>query len=208
MKYSSDVNDMENKWKNPNCRNDPVISAKEDNFLEELDRQRVMNSDGVEILQTILEEEEPETVGLETNIFDGINKREKIFKSVSDGMNRLRLSLQTSKFLSSVIYKSCDTFSYLLFITLILPNLALKQYQFEDRGKVVYMIMLMGFTWMVYTLLILKFHHRLRHNWIQNFHILGLLGKFFGYLCEFFLVFFKDANRTFNSFQSQISATQ
>lgn len=227
IKYPSDVYDMENKWKNPAAfGSDSEKDEKCDNFLEELESHRRMNSEGVEILQTILEGDEdmeiksPEWVAIIENelssdaiesIYEEINRkheqqlngepkrsicntgRDKITKSFHNActlahrqvINPLRRSLKIFKFYPSVILKSCDIFSYLLFITLILPNLALKLYRFEERGRVVYLITLMGFCWIAYALLVLKFHNRLKQNFIHYFHIVGLLGKFFGYLCEF-----------------------
>lgn len=227
IKYPSDVFDMDNKWKNPNSfSDDDEESGKADNFLEDLDSHRIMNSEGVEILQTIQEADEemeikfPELITIGDNeltddaiesIYEEINRKHEqkqqkkrkprycgLFKSfVADKFqksktsvcrqirNPLRRSFKIFKFYPSVILKSCDIFSYLLFITLILPNLALKQYRFEDRGRVIYLITLMGFGWIVYALLMLKFHNRLKQNCIHYFHIVGLLGKFFGYLCKF-----------------------
>jgi hypothetical protein len=223
IKYPSDAFDMENKWKNPNSFKDSKgSSAKGDNFLEELDSHRIMNSEGVEILQTILEDDEemeikfPDTVTVEDNelsddaiesIYEEINrkhgKQEELktnscifmktflfdkYQRMSTAIyrqifNPFRRSLKMVKFYPSVILKSCDVFSYLLFITLILPNVALKQYGLQDQRKIIYLIMLMGFTWIVYAVLVLKFHNRLKQNGIQYIHIVGILGKFFGYLC-------------------------
>lgn len=227
IKYPSDVFDMENKWQNPVAfGSDSEKDEKCDNFLEELESHRIMNSEGVEILQTILEGDEdveiksPEWVAIIENelssdaiesIYEEINRKheqqqnrntkrsicstgkDKISQSFHNTcllthrqiVNPLRRSLKIFKFYPSVILKSCDIFSYLLFITLILPNLALKQYRFEERGRVIYLITLMGFCWIAYALLVLKFHSRLKQNFIHYFHIVGLLGKFFGYLCEF-----------------------
>lgn len=226
IKYPSDVFDMENKWQNPAAfGSDSEKDEKCDNFLEELESHRIMNSEGVEILQTILEGEEdveiksPDWVAIIENelstdaiesIYEEINRkheqqqnrnskrsicrtgRDKISQSFHNArnlthrqvVNPLRRSLKIFKFYPSVILKSCDIFSYLLFITLILPNLALKQYRFEERGRVIYLITMMGFCWIAYALLVLKFHSRLKQNFIHYFHIVGLLGKFFGYLCE------------------------
>lgn len=227
IKYPSDVYDMDNKWKNPIDFSDDEEtqnSVKCDNFLENLDKHRIMNSEGVEILQTILEGDEEADIKypdrVEDNqltndtlesIYEEINRkhqqkqrerprarncsilesilRERFNNAVTAVLrqivNPLRRSFKIFKFYPSVILKSCDTFSYLLFITLILPNLALKQYRFEDQGRVIYLITLMGFCWIVYALLVLQFHSRLKQNFINYFHIAGLLGKFFGYLCEF-----------------------
>lgn len=219
IKYPSDAFDMENKWKNPSSVGN---SNHGDSFLEELDSHRIMNSEGVEILQTIIEADEemeikfPEKTNIEDkeltddaieSIYEEINRKHqqeskkpnscsimkknfvdkhhmiltRIYRQI---VNPLRRSLTIFKFYPSVILKSCDIFSYLLFITLILPNLALKQYRFEDRGRVIYLIMLMGCSWVSYAILVLKFHNRLKQNFMQYFHIAGLLGKFFGYLCE------------------------
>jgi hypothetical protein len=225
IKYPSDVFDMDNKWKNPNSFEDEEKGR--DNFLEDLDSHRIMNSDGVEILQTILEADEdmeikfPEKPAVEgdnelaedaiESIYEEINRKHELqqqegmktsnwvfLKSfLNDKLNKifttfhrqilnpLRRSLKIFKFYPSVILKSCDIFSYLLFITLILPNLALKQYRYEEREKVIYLITLMGLCWIVYALLVLKFHNKLKQNFIHYFHIMGLLGKFFGYLCKF-----------------------
>lgn len=227
IKYPSDVFDMDNQWKNPNSfSDDDKDEEKADNFLEDLDSNRIMNSEGVEILQTIQEADEeieikfPELITIADNeltdgaiesIYEEINRKhelkklkkrkpsqcnllksfvaDKILKTTTcicrHIVNPLRRSFKIFKFYPSVILKSCDIFSYLLFITLILPNLALKQYSFEDRGLVVYLITLMGFCWIVYALLVLRFHSRLKQNCIHYFHIVGLLGKFFGYLCEY-----------------------
>lgn len=229
IKYPSDVFDMENKWQNPSTFDGEGKSGKDmksDNFLEELDSHRILNAEGVEILQTILEADEemeikfPESKTAADNelteeaiesIYEEINRKHeqhqqhkdskpgwcsslvttvgKKFRSVSTTVyrqicNPLKRSLKIFKFYPSVILKSFDIFSYLLFITLILPNLALKQYRFEDRERVIYLITLMGFCWITYALLVLRFHNRLKQNFIHYFHIVGLLGKFFGYLCE------------------------
>lgn len=229
IKYPSDVFDMENKWKNPSSFKDAEASGsdlKEDHFLEDLDSQRMMNAEGVEILQTIPEADEETEVKLpgkataEDNgltddavesIYEEINRKHEkmqderklnqfdyarsfttnacqnfcttIYRQI---LNPLRRSLKIFKFYPSVILKSCDIFSYLLFITLILPNLALKQYQFDDRENVIYLITLMGLCWIVYALLVLRFHSRLKQSFIHYFHIVGLLGKFFGYLRKYF----------------------
>lgn len=218
IKYPSDVFDMESKWQNPGADR-AGSDSKPDNFLEDLDNNRMMNSEGVEILQTILEVDEEVEVKSDDNelnddavesIYEEINRkheqREKkrpkpnhcgflqsfifgkfrsIFTSIfRHVLNPLRRSLKICKFYPSVIIKSSDIFSYLLFITLILPNLAMKQYRFEDRDKVIYLITLMGFCWIVYALMVLRFHNRLKQNCMHYFHILGLLSKFFGYLCK------------------------
>lgn len=227
IKYPSDIFDMENnKWKNQSSSGSYAQGDNFDNFLQELDSHRIMNSEGVEILQTILEADEeveikfPEKINVEDkeltddtieSIYEEIGRKhaehqhennkpnncssfmKKIFvkkhHKISTTFHRqivnpLRRSLTIFKFYPSVILKSCDIFSYLLFITLILPNLALKQYRFEDRGKVIYLTMLMSLAWISYAILILKFHDRLKQNCMQYFHIAGLLGKFFGYLCK------------------------
>ena len=228
IKYPSDVFHMDNKWRNPGSFDDEIVkNAKSDNFLEELDSRRIMSTEGVEILQTILEDEEdveikfPDEIVIEdddlnddaiASIYQEINRKHEqqqnlkvkpnycssakgkfvrkfrslwtvIFRQV---LNPLWRSLKMCKFYPSIILKSCDIFSYLLFITLILPNLALKQFRFEDRGRVIYLITMMGFCWIAYALLVLRFHNRLKQNFIHYFHIIGLLGKFFGYLCKFF----------------------
>lgn len=224
IKYPSDIFDMDTNWKNPNSFDD---EDKGDHFLEELESHRIMNSEGVEILQTILEGDEemeikyPGEVKIEgdelsneavESIYEEINKKheqntqreskpnpcsvisgfaKKKYHSVTTTIclqivNPLQRSLRICKFYPSVILKSCDIFSYLLFITLILPNLALKQFRLEDEGRVIYLISLMGFFWIVYALMVLRYHNRLKQNFIHYFHIVGLLGKFFGYLCKFF----------------------
>ncbi|CRK96561.1 CLUMA_CG010168, isoform A [Clunio marinus] len=171
IKYPSDVFDVENKWQNPN-NNFKDISGSDpkcDHFLEDLEALRIMNSDGVEILQTIMEtDEENENRNSELSeeiiesIYDEINRKHKqqrrqdiskpnqcgfikkfifekarrvsttIYRQI---VNPLHRSMKIFKFYPSVILKSCDIFSYILFITLILPNLALKQYRFVDREK-------------------------------------------------------------------------
>lgn len=226
IKYPSDAFDIDSKWNNPSQFSEGSGSkAKGDNFLENLDSHRMMNSEGVEILQTILEDDEemeikyPETITIDEteltdeaieSIYQEINrKHEQNHKSESDPrccrliksflarkfnkfyttlhrqiVNPLRRSLKIFKFYPSVIIKSCDIFSYLLFITLILPNLALKYPVFEERATVIFLISLMGLCWICYALAVLKFHNRLKQNSIHYFHMVGLLGKFFGYLCE------------------------
>lgn len=221
IKYPSDIYDMDSKWKNP----DSDDEEKGDRFLEEFESHRIMNSEGVEILQTIQEGDEemdiksPEQVFNEGNeltdeaiesIYEEINRKHeqkqnkqrkpnpcsllstfvgKKYHNVTTAicrqiLNPLKRSFKICKFYPSVILKSCDIFSYLLFITLILPNLALKQFRFEDGGRVIYLITLMGLIWIVYALLVLKYNSRLKQNFIHYFHIVGLLGKFFGYLCK------------------------
>ena len=106
----------------------------------------------------------------------------RIFREV---LNPLKRSLKIFKFYPSIILKSCDIFSYLLFITLILPNLALIQYHFDNASQVIYFIGLMAICWMAYALFVLKFNKRLKQNCIHYLHIVGILGKFFGYLCEY-----------------------
>ena len=224
IKYPSDIYDMDSKWQNPNSFSD---DEKGDHFLEELESHRIMNSEGVEILQTILEgDEEMEIKFTEQVAINDKDLTDEVIESIYEEINRkhkqkqrkpntcsffitfvgkkyhnitttvcrqvlnpLKRSLRICKFYPSVILKSCDIFSYLLFITLILPNLALKQLRFEDGGHVIYLISLMGFFWIVYTLLVLKYNNRLKQNYIHYFHIIGLLGKFFGYLCKLQLRF-------------------
>lgn len=226
IKYPSDLFDMDSKWKNPSSFDRAAFDPKGDNFLQELESHRIMNSEGVEILQTILEtEEEPEikfeqiiigdnelTDDAIESIYEEINRKHEQHKQqrvkkpsrcylISSSIaikyrrlstsayrqifNPLRRSLKIFKFYPSVILKSCDIFSYLLFITVILPNLALKQYQLEDSDKIIYLITLMGLCWIIYALLVLRHHSLLKQSFIQYFHIVGLLGKFFGYLCAF-----------------------
>lgn len=228
IKYPSDVYDMDKKWKNPNSFKDAEQGGsdmREDHFLEDLDSHRMMNAEGVEILQTIPEADEelevkfPDkntaddnelTVDAVESIYEEINRKHEqrhddrkqnqfscvkgsiaeMFRKICTTIyrqivNPLRRSLKIFKFYPSVILKSCDIFSYLLFITLILPNLALKQYRFDDRDKVIYLITLMGLCWIGYALLVLRFHNRLKQNFIHYFHFVGLLGKFFGYLCKY-----------------------
>lgn len=95
-------------------------------------------------------------------------------------LNPMRRSLKLFKFYPSVILKSCEIFSYLLFITLILPNLALIQYRFTNEN---HLVSLMAFFWIIYTIFILKFHKTLQENQVF-WHIAGILCKFFGYLCK------------------------
>lgn len=228
IKYPSDLLDMEGKWKNPSSFEIPGKARNEtkgDNFLEELESHRIMNAEGVEILQTILESEEeieikfPDQITIDDNdltddaiesIYEEINRKYEEQQQKTERkqhcsflrsaiahkyrklsttayrqvFNPLRRSMKIFKFYPSVILKSCDTFSYLLFVTVILPNLTLKQFQLEDQDKVIYLIMLMGLCWIVYALLVLRHHNRLKQSFIHYFHIIGLLGKFFGYLCE------------------------
>lgn len=231
IKYPSDLFDMDSKWKNPNTferESNNENDTKADNFLEDIESHRIMNSVGVEILQTILEADEEPEIKFPEQITNGDNElTDDAIESIYEEINRkheqhqkqkekkpnrcsnfiksfivnkyrrlsttvyrqvfnpLRRSLKIFKFYPSVILKSCDTFSYLLFITVILPNLALKQYQFDDRGKVIYLIMLMGLCWIIYALLVLRHHNLLKQSFIHYFHIIGLLGKFFGYLCTY-----------------------
>lgn len=96
-------------------------------------------------------------------------------------MNPMKRSLKLFKFYPSVILKSCEIFSYLLFITLILPNLALIQYKFTSKN---HLVSLMALFWIIYTIFILKFHKTLNENQVF-WHIAGILCKFFGYLCKF-----------------------
>lgn len=229
IKYPSDIFDLDSKWNNPNTFSDDEETG--DHFLEELESHRIMNSEGVEILQTILEgDEEIEIKFLEHATVEDRDLTDEAIESIYEEINRkheqkqtkqhkpnpcsvfitfvvnkyhkattticrqivnpLRRSLKICKFYPSVILKSCDIFSYLLFITLILPNLALKQFRFDDGGRVIYLISLMGFFWVVYALLVFRYHNRLKQNFIHYFHIVGLLGKFFGYLCKFFFILF------------------
>jgi hypothetical protein len=213
IKYPSDAFDMESNWRNPKNHGD---SYKIDNFLEELDNHRIINSDGVEILQTIIEDDEEvdsKVPEYNVTIFNNestsssnqyrIKKSEKQsksfriccasialrFNSISNKIhqqiyNPLQRSLKIFEFYPSVILKASDIFSYLLFITLILPNLAVKQFNFEDSGNVVYLIVLMGCSWACYAILVLKYHNLIKQNFMHYFHIIGLLGKFFGYLCK------------------------
>lgn len=230
IKYPSDLFDMDSKWKNPSSFDSgrrAGSDVKGDSFLQDLESHRIMNSEGVEILQTILETEEeveikfPEVITIADNeltddaiesIYEEINRKHEQHKlqrekkpnhsnfirsfiankyrrlsttAYRQVFNPLRRSLKIYKFYPSVILKSCDIFSYLLFITVILPNLALKQYQLEDSGKIIYLIALMGLCWIVYALLVLRHHNLLKQSFIHYFHIIGLLGKFFGYLCTF-----------------------
>lgn len=208
--HPSDVLLDDVKWKNPrNFASDTEAECDEsdDHFLEILDSHRVLNSDGVEILETIAEIDEEEA---RLDASDQINQKneatnnkahaldnsischENLVRTCKDSItmiqqqmvNPLRRSMKIFKFYSCVILKSVDVFSYLLFVTLILPNQALRQLRFEEIENVIYLITLMGFCWMVYSFAILKFHKLLKHNFIHYFHLLGLLAKFFGYLCK------------------------
>jgi hypothetical protein len=212
IKYPSDAFDMESNWRNPKDHGD---SYKIDNFLEELDNHRIINSDGVEILQTITEDDEdtdskfPDLVIARVNSTgdDASNqysrderKSRNHFRTccasfgsqldaIMNALNQniyypLQRSLKIFEFYPSVVLKASDIFSYLLFITLILPNLAMKQFNFEDAWNVVYLIVLMGISWACYAILVLKYHSFLKQNFMHYFHIVGLLGKFFGYLCK------------------------
>lgn len=231
IKYPSDVFYMESNWKNPNCSDDDD-NCKIDNFLEDLESHRIINAEGVEILQTILEGDEDDVditssnshrnrIGVDVNTGDEViethyeqiqhdNASQKNrgnhfrivysaltskFKNVSNKCRQqvyrpLKRSMKICKFYPSVMLKACDIFSYLLFITLILPNLALKQFNFEDEGNVVYLIILMGFSWASYAFLVLVYHNLLKQSFMHYFHIIGLLGKFFGYLCKYNLKVF------------------
>lgn len=230
IKYPSDI-DMENlRWKNPcSIFYDPPGTEREpndDHFLENLDSNRVMNADGVEIMQIIVEEDEdndikfPEHVAIESeeltkdaieSIYDEINRKHELQKReqklisrnqrvktcVANAFNRifttlhrqiinpLARSLKLFNFYPSIILKSCDIFSYLLFINFILPNLAQSLYRFENRESIIYLIMLMGFCWITYSLLVLKFYKHMKHNSLYFIHIIGILAKFFGYLREY-----------------------
>lgn len=224
IKYPSDAFDMESNWKNPNSYEEN--NYKIDNFLEDLESHRIINAEGVEILQTILEDDEDvenrrshssrnkkkavkvdikdeiiETI-YEQIQHDNVSQKNSEnhfrivystlvskFKNFSNKCRHeiyrpLKRSMKICKFYPSVMLKACDIFSYLLFITLILPNLALKQFNFEDEGNVVYLIILMGFSWASYAFLVLVYHNLLKRNFMHYFHIIGLLGKFFGYLCK------------------------
>lgn len=201
------------KWKNPRTfQNESKLECDEndDHFLEILDSHRVLNSDGVEILETIAEIDEEEANKLGTDNedpFEHLNINPKKNKSTNNSiscnsnvvrtcrnfilnlqrqiLNPLRRSFKIFKFYPSVILKSVDVFSYLLFVTLILPNQALRQLRFEHIENVIYLITLMGFCWMLYSIAVLKFHRVLKQNFIHYFHLMGLLAKFFGYLCKY-----------------------
>lgn len=239
IKYPSDVLDMDGlQWKNPSnfmkngsnkegCSND-------DHFLEILDSQRIINSEGVEILETITEEEEtkfPEeqevrkvtdeaehfnTTDKEIDlIYEEVNKKFKdnprrkrngvygmftrfIIQKYENGftvvyrqiINPLNRSLKNFQFYPAVILKSIDIFSYLLFVTFILPNQAMNQYLFVERENCIYLITLMGLCWIIYSIIVLRFHRVLKQNCIHYFHFFGLLAKFFGYLCKYCTTFF------------------
>lgn len=219
IKYPSDAFDMESNWKNPNSFNDN--NYKIDNFLEDFESHRIINADGVEILQTILEDDEDvenrfsRTSTRRTKKLDGEqieldeftqkcqkNQFQIVCTTITEKLRGvsnkcrqdvycpLKRSMRTCKFYPSVMLKACDIFSYLLFITLILPNLAMKQFNFEDEGNIVYLICVMGFAWAAYAIFVLVYHSLLKQSFMHYFHIIGLLGKFFGYLCE--LPFFNN----------------
>lgn len=201
------------KWKNPrNFLNDTKLGCDDENddhFLEILDSHRVLNSDGVEILETIAEIDEEEANKLTTDDIseqidsknengnhNSISYHERVLRTCKDSIsvlrkqifNPLRRSFKIFKFYPSVILKSVDVFSYLLFVTLILPNQVLRQLRFENVENVIYLITLMGFCWMLYSIAVLKFHKVLKQNFIHYFHLSGLLAKFFGYLCKCLLL--------------------
>jgi hypothetical protein len=208
--YPEIHDDDEVKWKNPrtflNGIKPECEDENDDHFLEILDSHRVLNSEGVEILETIAEIDEEEKLADE--ISDQINFKienmndrtfdnsipchEKVSRTCRDFVtllhrqmfNPLRRSFKIFKFYPSVILKSVDVFSYLLFITLILPNQVLRQLRFENVENVVYLITLMGFCWILYSIAMLKFHKALKQNFVHYFHLLGLLAKFLGYLCK------------------------
>lgn len=239
IKYPSDVLDMDLdlddvKWNNnPHNAKDGKSrgenDASDDHFLEILDSHRVMNSDGVEILETIAEEnddeeikfpsglnieelnedDENENVGGDKidSIYEEINRKHEMQRQHNklcnfirrflshkyqnlftiicrQVINPLKRSFVIFRFYPAVILKSIDIFSYLLYIIYVMPNQALKQYRFEERENIVYLITLMGFCWMAYSIAVLKLHKSLRQNCIHYFHLIGLLAKFFGYLCE------------------------
>jgi competence protein ComGC len=224
--YPSDVLlSMDNmKWKNP-CRfnnneedDEENKAENDDHFLEILDSNRVLNSDGVEILETIAEEADEEEIklGIEDVTEAAAIKNGAIdakvhrkgnsisnyviypFKSISSAMQRqiinpLRRALKIFKFYPSVILKSVDVFSYLLFITFILPNQVIKQqHRFKQHENVVFLVLitLMGVCWILYSIVVLKFHKALKQNFIHYFHLIGLVAKIFGYLCRYFPLFF------------------
>lgn len=246
--YPSDVLlSMDNmNWKNPSTFNnnddddddeeDVNIKMGEpnDHFLEILDSHRVLNSDGVEILETITEIDEEEIkfgTSEETwenkKIAQSIEKRETrvaaakhnnflinpfriAFTTVQRQIVKpLRRSLMIFKFYPSVILKSVDVFSYLLFITFILPNQAIKQLRFKEHENVIYLITLMGFSWIAYSVVVLRFHKALKQNFIHYFHLIGLLAKIFGYLCRcsFFVIthFFHSPTPPVHFFIKQLS---
>lgn len=220
------------KWKNPKnflCADRSDDDDNDDHFLEILDSTRVLNSDGVEILETIAEiDEEEAKPGTEGEACEQINQKhemtnkkarafdnsischDNVVRTCKDFasmlqhqmLNPLRRSLRVFKFYPSVILKSVDVFSYLLFVTLILPNQALRQLRFEEIENVIYLISLMGFCFMLYSIAVLRFHKILKQNFIHYFHLLGLLAKFFGYLCEYISkhhdnYFFKSFSKAF-----------
>lgn len=215
IKYPSDAFSMESNWRNPK---DSGQSYKIDNFLEDLENHRIINSDGVEILQTIIEDDEDvdtrysDFVVVKSNgeITEDANRYKMDRKQQPKSRNHFRIccssfsskldtishtfnqqifdplqrSLKIFEFYPSVMLKANDIFSYLIFITLILPNLAMKQFNFEDAGNVVYLIVVMGISWATYAVLVLRYHSLIKQNFMHYFHIIGLLGKFFGYLCK------------------------
>lgn len=246
IKYPSDVLDMDNiQWKNPSNFNDSNSTSSkndkdsnnDDHFLEILDSHRIMNSDGVEILETITEEENideetkfPGDIIIDemkqdgkdsTNVIDliyeEVNKKHEENQRQNENhkyivlkrfvshkyenaftvfyrqvINPLSRSLKIFQFYPAVILKSIDIFSYLLFVTFILPNQAMSQYQFVERENVIYLITLMGLCWIIYSIAVLKFHKSLKQNFIHYFHLVGLLAKFFGYLCKLHSFFFQS----------------
>lgn len=212
------------KWKNPsrfNNNDDEEDKVEnDDHFLEILDSHRVLNSDGVEILETIAEEVDEEEIklGIEDvsatavanvkneSIDPKVHRKENSisnyviypFKSISSAIRRqiinpLRRALKIFKFYPSVILKSVDVFSYLLFITFILPNQVIKQqHRFKQHENIIFLVLitLMGFCWILYSIVVLKFHKALKQNFIHYFHLIGLLAKIFGYLCKTFPLLF------------------
>ncbi len=226
IKYPSDL--FENSWKSPSDFNSEGDSREDtrieigpptvgDDFMQNLDNARVMNEDGVEIMQIIIEEDEPveelpKPIRTAEEIFVEINKiheekqlefrgqqstnclisTKKFFSKRSMKLqtifykqffNPLRRSFTLFKFYPSVVLKSVDTFSYLLFITLILPNLYLTN--FSNKINVIFLIAFMAVCWIFYAVINLMFHKHLKEK--QNYwHIVGILGKFFGYLCKIF----------------------
>lgn len=200
-------------WKNPKNYLNVECEEHDDHFLEILDSHRVLNSEGVEILETIAEIDEEEVNKLTTTIDDvseqinpkiestlndktvdnSISCHERVVCTCKDFValfkkqifNPLRRSLKIFKFYPSVILKSVDVFSYLLFVTLILPNQVLRQLRIENVMNVSYLITLMGFCWILYSIAVLKFHKALKQNFIHYFHLMGLLAKFLGYLCKY-----------------------
>lgn len=225
IKYPSDL--FEQNWKNPSDFGSQDDSKEEtvieigppsvgDDFMQNLDNNRVMNEDGVEIMQIIVEEEEPpmeepQHIKSAEEIYEEINKiheqkqqeikdqqtanRFKFFKNsivkklqklqtlfYKQFFNPLRRSFALFKFYPTVVLKSCDVFSYLLFITLILPNLYL--INFSHKINVIFLIAFMASCWILYVIINLRFHKQLKEK--QNYwHIVGILAKFFGYLCKF-----------------------